>query len=79
MGFIPAALVYVGFTIYEFPELIRDIIEAYLKSEEMTTADNTAASILVELTILFILLDMIVSAILLMINKKKLVQKTVEN
>ena len=78
-GFIPAAIVYIGFTVYEFPDLIRDVIDAYLKSEEMTTADNTVASILLEATILFILCDMIVSAILLMINSKKLELKNVEN
>ncbi len=71
-GFLVAAGLYIGFTVYEFPDLISDFLDALSKEDPFTTADTSVASILVELTILFILLDMILSAILLKRAEKKL-------
>ena len=70
-GFIVAAVLYTGFTVYELPDLVNDCIKAYTSSEPITTADTTFASILLELTILFILIDMISSAFMLMRAEKR--------
>ncbi len=71
-GFIIVAALYAGFTVFEFPDLIQAFLEALETDDPFTAADTTLASILVELTILFILIDMISSVLLLRREEKKL-------
>ena len=71
-GFLVAAGLYAGFTVFEFPSLIDECLKAFLSDDPFSAGDTSVAAILMELTILFILFDMISSALLLRKEENKL-------
>ena len=70
-GFLVWAGIYAILTALQFPLLINDLITELGSDDPVTTADTVFASILVELTLFFILFEMIFYAIRLTRIEKK--------